>query len=433
MTLTGAIRFDTFKNSYPDQVLGPAPLAPTRNFTLPGEPNLNWKDLSFRSGWSYDVFGDGKTAIKVGYNKFLAGQALGGLGSNTNPVGRLVLSANRSWTDANRNFVPECNLTLPAANGECGALSNANFGTNVASEIRDRDLREGWGKRSYNYEFSAGVQRELMPRVSADVGFFRRWYGNFTATDDVNLTPAMLDSFSMVAPTDARLGDQSGATITGLFNRKPEFFSTPENNRIQLAKNFGDQTEVWQGFDVNMQARLQNGLMLQGGIGTGTTTTDSCEIRAALPESALLNPYCHVETPWLTQVKGVGVYTIPRVDVQIAGTFQSIPGDARSANYTLTSAEAARSLGRPLAGNAANVTVNLLPGGLLYSERINQLDLRFGKIVRFGRTRTNVSLDVFNALNVDTITGENSSYATLWRPTSVLQSRFFKVSAQVEF
>ena len=433
MTLSGALRFDTYKNSYPDQVLGPAPLVPNRNFTLPGEPNLNWKDVTFRSGWSYDVFGDGKTAIKLGYNKFLAGQGLGGIASSTNPVGRLVLSANRSWTDANRNFVPECNLSLPAANGECGALSDSNFGTNMSGEVRDRDLREGWGKRSYNYEFSAGVQREVMPRVSAGVEFFRRWYGNFTATDDLNLTPAMLDKFSMVAPVDARLGDQSGAAITGLYNRKPEFFSTPSNNRTQLAKNFGNQIEVWQGFDVSMQARLQSGLMLQGGIGTGTTTTDSCEIRAALPESALLTPYCRVETPWLTQVKGVGVYTVPRVGVQIAGTFQSIPAGDRTANFTLTSAQAAQSLGRPLAGNAANVTVNLLPGGSIYGERINQLDMRFGKILRFGRTRTNVSLDVFNALNVDTVTGENINYATLWRPTGVLQSRFFKVSAQVEF
>ena len=124
---------------------------------------------------------------------------------------------------------------------------------------------------------------------------------------------------------------------------------------------------------------------------------------------------------------------IPRIEVQVAGTFQSIPGGLLPANYVLTTAEAARSLGRPLAGSAANMTVNVIEPGAAYGERINQVDLRFGKILRFGRTRTNVSLDIFNALNIDTVTAQNNNYATLWRPTTILQARFFKVSAQIDF
>lgn len=71
--------------------------------------------------------------------------------------------------------------------------------------------------------------------------------------------------------------------------------------------------------------------------------------------------------------------------------------------------------------------------GTVVGERINQLDVRIGKIVRFGRTRTNVSLDIFNAFNVDTVTTQNNTYASLWRPTAILQARFLKVSAQLEF
>jgi hypothetical protein len=451
MTVSGAIRFDTFKNSYPEQRLGPAPLVPSRNFTLPGEPNLNWKDLSYRSGWSYDVFGDGKTAIKVSLNKFLAGQALGGVASNTNPISRLVNTTTRSWTDANRNFVPDCILTLPTANGECGAMTDANFGTANSSEVRDRALREGWGKRSYNYELSTGIQREILPRVSVDVSYFRRWYGNFAVTDDLNLSPADFDQFTITAPANSRLPDGGGQTLNGLYNLKPDVFGRPQNNKTTLSDNYGKQIEHWNGFDINVAARLQSGALLSGGVSTGKSVTDNCEIVAQLPESLfgtatvtanlpvsgnnvwLPASFCHQETPFLTQIKGIGVYTVPKIDEQIAGTFQSIPGSLRLANYTLTTAEAARTLGRPLAGNAANITVNVVEPGSSFSERINQLDLRFGKIVRFGRTRTNVSLDIFNAFNGDTVIQQNNNYATLWRPTSILQARFFKVSAQLEF
>ncbi len=107
LTLIGALRFDYYRSGYPEQTLGPAPLVPNRNWTFPSEANLNWKDLSWRSGAAYDLRGQGKTALRVGLNKYLAGQALGGLGSNTNPVLRLVNDTTRSWADANRNFFPE--------------------------------------------------------------------------------------------------------------------------------------------------------------------------------------------------------------------------------------------------------------------------------------------------------------------------------------
>src|SRR4029077_7975639 len=85
--------------------------------------------------------------------------------------------------------------------------------------------------------------------------------------------------------------------------------------------------------------------------------------------------YCHIDTNFLTQVKLYGSYTIPRIDVQAAATFQSIPGPQISALVPYTSAQVAGSLGRPLS-NATVVTVNAVPPGTLYCERLNQLDFR---------------------------------------------------------
>ena len=437
MTLTGALRFDYFNSGYPQQTVGPGALVPNRNFTFPAEDNLDWKDLTFRSGWAYDLRGDGKTAVRVALNKYVAGQALGGLGSNTNPVGRLTNVTTRSWTDANRNFVPDCDLTAVAANGECGALASSAFGTPLSGQVRDLALRSGWGARPYDWEFSAGMQREILPRVSVDAAYFRRWFGNFAATDDLNLSPADFDAFSITAPSDSRLPGGGGNSIPGLFDLKPTSFGRPSNSKISLSNGYGKQIEHWNGVDLSVQARLLNGLQLQGGMSSGKTTTDNCEILAKLPEMAPLatsTPYCHVETPMLTQAKALGVYAIPRVDVQVAATFQSIPSaNTLAANYNVPSADAARTLGRPLAGGAANATVNLIAPGVVYGERINQLDLRVGKILRFGQRRANVSLDIYNATNADTVTTLNSNYATLWRPTTVLQARFFKLSMQIDF
>jgi hypothetical protein len=143
--------------------------------------------------------------------------------------------------------------------------------------------------------------------------------------------------------------------------------------------------------------------------------------------------FCHAETPFLTQLKALGAYTIPHIDVQVAGTLQSIPGRVIAANYVLSSADAARSLGRPLSGYTPNMTVDLVSPGSVLTDRLNQLDVRVGRIFRMGDRRIAANLDTYNLTNSDTVTAVNQNYATLWRPTGVLQARFVKVSLQLNY
>ena len=140
--------------------------------------------------------------------------------------------------------------------------------------------------------------------------------------------------------------------------------------------------------------------------------------------------------PFLTQFKGLASYNIPRVDVQISGTMQSIPGSNLAANFSVPTAVAAQSLGRPLAGNATFATVNLVTPGALQGDRINQLDLRAGKVLRFGRTRVQVSVDLYNALNSSAIQSYNQTFIAggNWlTPTLILPARFAKLTGQVDF
>ena len=196
-----------------------------------------------------------------------------------------------------------------------------------------------------------------------------------------------------------------------------------------------------------MNARLQNGVLLQGGVSTGKTVTDNCEIVAQLPESLLgaqalggananswmSQQYCHQESPFLTQVKLIGSYIVPRIDVIVSGTFQSVPGPQILANYNAPNAEVAPVLGRPLAGGAPNITLQLVDPGTLYGERLNQVDLRFSKRFRFSGRRVNFNVDLYNALNSDTVLTVNNAFAVWQRPTLNINARYLTIGAQLDF
>ena len=430
LTVSAGIRYDHFSSGFPEQTLGPTPLLPTRNISYPKLDNLSYHDITPKTGLAYDVFGTGKTALKVSLNKYLAGYGTSGLASDPNPVLNQVTAATRTWNDLNRDYVPNCDLLNPDPNGECLGLSDRNFGTVRQGSTFARDVTRGWNARDFNWEFSAGVQQELLPRVSLDVSYFRRAYGNFRVTDNLTVGPADYNPFSLTVPADARLPNGGGHTISGLYDLHPTRFGLPANNLVTLARNYGDQIEVFNGVDVNVSSRLRNGLLAQGGVSFGTTTTDNCEIVAKVDNPSPL--YCHVETPFQPNVKALAAYTVPRVDVQVSGTFQSLPGAQLAANFVAGNALVAPSLGRNLSGGV-NTTVNIIEPGTLYGERLNQLDFRVARLFRFGARRAVINLDLYNLFNAATVLAYSNQYAALFRPQSILQARFAKVSAQLDF
>jgi hypothetical protein len=121
------------------------------------------------------------------------------------------------------------------------------------------------------------------------------------------------------------------------------------------------------------------------------------------------------------------------VDVLFSSTFQSLPGPQVTANYVVANAAIQPVLGRALSGGAANATINIVEPGTMYGQRLNQLDLRFAKVLRFGRTRTSVNFDLYNSLNANAITSQNNNYAGWQVPLSILDARLFKISVQFDF
>ena len=447
-TLGLALRYDYFGASFPEQRVDPTTLAPNRSFVFPAQDNLSWHDVTYRTAFNYDLRGDGKTALKLTANKYLRGQTLNALGTEPNPVNTLSNIANRSWTDSNRDFVPDCDLLNPALNRECGAIDNQNFGTVVPGATFDPLLMTGFGHRESNWEFAAGVQHEVLPRVSIDIGYFRRIWQNFRVTDNLALTPNDFDVFSMTVPSDPRLPGGGGYTLGGLVALKQQAFGRPTQNHNTLDRVYGEQIEHWNGFDVTASANLRDGLTLNGGVSTGKTVEDDCEIVAGLPEALNIGgagtgvpvawhsaDLCQRATPFLTNVKGYGVYLVPRLNVQVAATFRSVPGNATQAIFNANNAYLAANstLGRPLAGGAANIAIALLERDTMYLDRRNELDLRFGYIIRAGRSRSVISLDLYNATNSSAVLNANQNFSAWLTPTAILNARLAKISLELDF
>jgi len=452
LTLQGGVRFDYASSSYPDQQLGPDKFIPVA-ITFPATSGTAFKDVTPRFGAAYDLFGNGKTAIKASLGKYLEASSAAGTYTALNPINRVVTSTTRSWTDSNRNFVVDCDLLNPAAQNlslsggdNCGAWGNQNFGKSVFDTNYDPAITQGWGVRPYNWDFGVTVQHEIIPRLSVTLGYFRRIYGNFLVTDNLALAPSDFSAFSVPVPADPRLPGGGGTVVGGLYDVNPLKFGQ-SNNLVTSANNYGKQTEHWDGVDLSAEARLRNSLTIQGGFSTGRTATNNCEIVAKVPEalfgaaafgvantSWLPAQNCDLATPALTQFRGLGSYTIPRIDLRVSATFQSKPGAQLAANYNVPNAVAAASLGRSLAGGAANIAVNVVVPGALYGDRVNQLDFRIAKILKFGRARTQVGLDLYNALNSSAVQTYNQTFGSAYlTPTLVLPARFAKVSAQVDF
>src|SRR5207245_2706970 len=143
------------------------------------------------------------------------------------------------------------NLQQATANGECGGLANPLFGSSQAGSTYDPDILRGWGHRSFNWEFSAGVQQEVMPRVAVDVSYFRRWYGNQVVTDSRAYAASDYTPFSVTAPVDPRLPGGGGYAVSGLYDLNPNRFGVNPDNFVTFADKYGGMMEHWNGIDIN--------------------------------------------------------------------------------------------------------------------------------------------------------------------------------------
>ena len=531
-TLNGAIRYDHASSHYLETCVGPDKYVPLQTsgqnvYCTPPSDGVRYNDITPRWSTSWDVFGNGRTAIKWAMGKYLSAASIDGIYQDANPAQRTVNSLERTWTDTNGNRIPDCDLLNFSANGECGApsvgqdpvrygrdpLSLDSAGTpiglattqcgrtekSIPAEVQaycnqyGDTLLDGWGRRRNEWQFSLGIQHEILPRLSGEVTYNRRKYGNQSVNDQLgigcdrfngaidvrtcqdgylNYTSTQYDFLSVTAPTDPRLPNGGGYVVRGVSNPK----ATLPVGRPTAVTLMNELDYSWHGVDTNFVWRAPGGLRLNGGTSTGKSVRDTCytELDGPNVRSREGNDYkggCRPVGVYRTNVRGTASYTVPKIDVLVSTVFQYRPGVPRNANVTYSRdqvtwdpASASRATAPCTVNGVASTgcfipsgftttqttyQVNLLDIGDLYGENTAQFDLKLAKNIRFANKRLNIGLDVYNLFNSDAITTYNDTY-TLDNPATpavevnnwgqpggigggLLSPRFARVQVQFEF
>jgi hypothetical protein len=441
LTLNLGLRFDWYNGYVPASDQPATPFVPARHFdAVPNSPN--WKDLNPRLGASYDLFGTGRTALKASLGRYVAMSGVNWV-NNFNPVNTSVNTTNRSWRDTNGNFLPDCDLTNFAANGECGPIDNQNFGqTNPDATRIAEDFRSGWGTRQYTWDFASELQHEIRSGMSLTAGYYHNRDGGFKIMRNEAVGPEDFDPYCITAPADPRLPGGGGYEVCGLYDIKPEKFGEV-SEVLTRASNFGDASRVNNFFAVILDTRFGDGIRLNAGFDTGQTVNDFC-FTADVPnqprdeegDPLTAGPFCRWTIPFAgrAQFKINGSLPLPG-DFMVSGKFQNLPGQSYQADYAVSTAEVQRSLGRPLAGGVRSVTVPLVAPQTLREDRRSQLDLRVSRTFRIGtENRFTANVDLYNALNASWVQGQFEVYGPRWRqPSLILPGRLLQVSGSVDF
>ena len=255
-----------------------------------------------------------------------------------------------------------------------------------------------------------------------------------------------------MAPADSRLPGGGGYPITTYTPTAAAAARAPQSY-VTFETDFGPaRTNYWHGLDLTVRARLARSLTLQGGTSTGRSITDTCDtvVKIDSPDPR----GCHNEEPFQTTLRGLVSYTVPKIDVLISSTVRSQPevqisgtfsATGNGATYNVPNTVVRSLLGRLPPGGLAtgNTTIQLIDNGdhrMYVDNRRTQIDMRFAKILRFGRTRTDIGVDLYNLLNTNYALGYESNYSytqpnggTWLNPNSILPPRFARLNFTINY
>ena len=426
LTVTFGGRWDYFNASAPEQSASAgrfmsAAARAARAHIDPVACTPCWNDWTVRAGASYDLFGNGKTAIKTSVGKFVAQEALG-FAASVNPLGGQTDA--RNWNDLDRNgtiFDAAGNVQF----GEIGASNNSRFGLPAGGTQIDPDIPRG-----SNWEETVSVQHELVPRVAVTAGYYHRHFQNLYYTKNTLVDPvADFTTYTITVPQNPNLPNGGGQVIT-MYNLLPGKQGLVYNVRTWSANN----ARVYNGFEVSVNGRLPRGGFIFGGITWDHTVTDECtdlgNLAGGNPTNSNPNNlrFCHQAPPFQALYKVSAAYTLP-YNVQLSGSFQARPGITIGSFYTFNSAVA----GVAVTGGG-NVTVTVVDPTSRYYDYVKTNDLRVARTFRAANTRVQPFLEVFNVMNLATILTVNENVGPNYQqPGSIIQGRRLQLGARLDW
>ena len=438
VTLNLGLRYDHNHAWSKALTLEEGPFSPVgRQLSFPRLEDLpNYHDISPRVGAAWDLFGDGRTALKASWGRYVEGMA-GGSASAFAPAQNVFTSTGRTWTDTDGDYFPDCVFMDPASNGECGAWQSTGFGGDRAAILWDDGASKGWGKREAMHRISAAVQHELLDGVGLEVSYHRAWWVNHQGFVNTVNGAADYRSYCMTAPTDSRLGsDLSGTEVCGLWEPLAAAFANQRTIRMLERDIPGAPDsltrEMFNGVDFAVNARFDNGALVRGGVTLGQTAIDHCwandlphinpaGMNANTPRS---DGFCDYqgESLWNgvgSQMKFQGVYPLP-YGIMLSGNYKDVPGittgyDYRLFNFEVASGQTVSTTVCELSGFTGATatdcprfrTVRLAPEqafqangtARFHDKRIRLVDVRVGKNVNVGGMLVRGYAELYNVFN----------------------------------
>ena len=417
LTLNPGLRIELFNTYIPKEVSPAGRFVPGREYG-PIENLPNWKDVAPRLGGVYDVAGDGKTAVKAHAGKYMRAFSTVGFAQVYNPLRQET--DRRTWTDLNGDDI--------AQNNEIGPVVTPFNTTGVLNRVADPDI-----KRPYQWEYSLGIQREVVRGVSLSFNWVRRDFSRLFLTDNVLTT---FDDYTVVQIPNP-INPSETIPIYNLNRAKLGLVS-------QVDKNSDKNKRWYNGYDVGFTARV-GAANIFGGTSIGRQLTANCDVDD--PNSLRFCDQTLLDMPYLTQFKISGSYPGP-FGISLSGNWQGYPGQpGGTARQDATYDPAiSRVIDPSLNVNyvvdrtvvpslvQTSVTVPLIKPGTKYLPRWNQVDVRLAKKFQVGSVRLQGQLDIFNILNASSILSTVETFGTsLDRPTAILQGRLLAVGMQMSF
>lgn len=406
LTINPGLRYDWFHPWVAEQNAPQTVWVPARHFEAINDM-LSFKNWSPRISVVYDLFGDGKTALKANVSKYVAIMG-NGQADLYNPLG--VLTDQRTWRDTNGDLFPQYS--------EVGPSTLSNFGTK-APRVQDPDV-----EREKQIEYSASVQHQLSARFAVTAGYYHRTFYDLVQTRN-SLVNVETD-YTPVQIADPRA---NGKTIT-IYNLNPAKLgqtnlvdTTSKSNRL-----------YWDGIDLSTQGTILQGGRVFGGVSFGGSSQNMCDVVDPNFTGSLTAPvwgkqFCEQSESWRPMYKLGGSIPLP-FQTQMSGSFSSFPGRANSITYGVT-----RTIYPQLTQTSITVPLDSPSDPDRYLGRISQLDLRFSKKIHLaGSKRMTLQFDIFNATNQNPVLASVTSFGpTVYRPNTIMQGRLMQIGTQFFF
>ena len=446
VTLNLGVRMDYLSMGFPAANLPAGLFVPARQVAeLKGVPK--WTDINPRAGVAIDVFGNGRTALKASLGRYNQ-LSRSDLTRRFHPFSSSVNTAFRNWNDANGNFIPDCGLADFTANGECGAISNQNFGKFIPSAtLFDDSVTKD--NRDFLWDINVEVEHQIRDGLSVNVGYNHNWDGSFTVTENTLLGPQSYDEYCITVPNDPRLPN-AGQQQCGYYDVKPALFGLG-TLRVTNAREFGKPQRYWDGFWLGMNGRLPKNITVGGGFDIGRQVDDHCitvdvpnqpsditgnPLRGGslAPAAGSYNPFCRVVTDWknLADLRLRASVPLPwRFNASFI--FRNTPGGPQDATLAVTSA--AVTFKDPTRTTLTTAqTVNLYAPNSVFGPRFSQLDVAVSKSFNIGWGRLRTAFDIYNALNSNSAQSVVSAFSARWlRPVGFLDARLARITASINF